>query len=112
MEVGIVLVGLGAMYILSNQNQQKSKSDIKHYYQKKEGFLGNHRSRLANPRVHNYPVEGKGNVKDSTLYYSGASNNTEMPRTNMSIGSSIKDNQSDQFQSLTGENMKNKTPIF
>ena len=59
MEVGIVLVGLGAMYILSNQNQQKSKSDIKHYYQKKEGFSGNHRSRLANPRVNNYPVEEK-----------------------------------------------------
>ena len=106
MEVGIVLVGLGAMYILSNQNQQKSKTDIKHYYQKKEGFSGNHRSRLANPRVNNYPVEGKGDVKNSTLYYSGANNNTEMPQTNMSIGSTIKDNQSDKFQSLTGENVR------
>lgn len=47
MEVGIVLVGLGAMYILSNQGQPKNGSDIKHY-KRKEGF-GNHRSNLANP---------------------------------------------------------------
>ena len=64
MEVGIVLVGLGAMYILSNQGQQKTGSDIKHY-KRKEGF-GNHRSNLANPPVNNYPVEEKGSVKRST----------------------------------------------
>ena len=106
MEVGIVLVGLGAMYILSNQNQQKSNVNVKHYYQKKEGFSGNHRSRLANPPVNNYPVEEKGQVKKSTLYYSGASNDTEMPQTNMNIGSTLNENQADQFESLTGERMR------
>ena len=37
MEVGIVLVGLGAMYILSNQGQQKIGSDIKHYKRLNKG---------------------------------------------------------------------------
>jgi hypothetical protein len=105
MEVGIVLVGLGAMYILSNQGQQKIGSDIKHY-KRKEGF-GNHRSNLANPPVNNYPVEEKGSVKTSTLYYSGANNNTEKPQTNMDIGSNLtQPGQVDKFKSLTGESMR------
>ena len=105
MEVGIVLVGLGAMYILSNQAQQKINSDIKHY-KRKEGF-GNHRSNLANPSVNNYPVEEKGSVKRSTLYYSGANNNTEKPQTNMDIGSNIsQQGQVNKFTSLTGESIR------
>ena len=105
MEVGIVLVGLGAMYILSNQGQQKIGSDIKHY-KRKEGF-GNHRSNLANPPVNNYPVEEKGSVKRSTLYYSGANNNTEMPQTNMDIGSNLAQNSEvGKFKSLTGESIR------
>ena len=105
MEVGIVLVGLGAMYILSNQNQEKS-SEIKHYIPKREGFSGNHRSRLANPPVKNFPVEQRGDVKNSTLYYSGASNNEEMPQTNMDIGSSFQETDSGKFTSLTGEKIR------
>lgn len=105
MEVGIVLVGLGAMYILSNQNQEKS-SEIKHYIPKREGFSGNHRSRLANPPVKNFPVEQRGDVKNSTLYYSGASNNEEMPQTNMDIGSSLQQPESGKFTSLTGEKIR------
>jgi len=105
MEVGIVLVGLGAMYILSNQGQQKHNSDIKHY--KKEGFSGNHRTQLANPPVNNYPVEQKGDVKRSTLYYSGANNDTEIPQTNMDIGSNLTEStEVGKFQSLTGENVR------
>ena len=105
MEVGIVLVGLGAMYILSNQNQEKS-SEIKHYIPKREGFSGNHRSKLANPPVKNFPVEQRGDVKNSTLYYSGANNNEEMPQSNMNVGSSFQQTDSGKFTSLTGEKIR------
>ena len=105
MEVGIVLVGLGAMYILSNQGAKKSDSNIRNYV-KKENFTGaNHRSRLANPPTVNYPVEQKGDVKKSTLYYSGASNNTEIQQYNP--GTNLTETKvTDKFTSLTGEKMR------
>ena len=51
MEVAIPIVGLGAMYLISNQNKEEER----------DGFTGtqNTSRRLPNTRLplHNYPVE-------------------------------------------------------
>ena len=59
-----------------------------------------------NHKVQSFPVEEKGDVKNSTLYYSGASNNEEMPQSNMDIGSSFQQTDSGRFTSLTGEKIR------
>ena len=66
MEVAIPIVGLGAMYLISNQNKEKER----------DGFIGtqNTSRRLPNTNtaVHNYPVENKNaslliTINDSTV---------------------------------------------
>ena len=112
MEVAIPIVGLGAMYLISNQNKEKER----------DGFIGtqNTSRRLPNTNtpVHNYPVENKNASKNNILSYSGANPDSDLKPYNPSGNIKTEISQKN-FRSLTGNNMNpnelkhnNMVPFF
>ena len=124
MELVIPLIGLGAMYIISNQNNEEKK---KEYETMRENFTGNTNQRLFNhgfktnlktPQK-NYPVENKELVKKDINYYSGANPNVEMPNYNPKMKEQDTQKDVHNFKSLTGKEMdpcelkhNNMVPFF
>ena len=111
MEVAIPIVGLGAMYLISNQNKEDER----------DGFIGmqNTSRRLPNTRTPpgNYPVENKNAQKNNILSYSGANPDSDLKPYNPSGNIKTEISQKN-FTSLTGNNMNpnelkhNNIPIF
>jgi len=112
MEIAIPLVALGAMYIISNQKKDKEKKT-------NEGFSSTKRKNNT-LLTKNYPVEDttKTRYSKELNYYSGATDNTEMPKYN--AGSAATSQMSERkFNSLTGEEISpselthnNEVPFF
>ena len=115
MEIAIPVVALGAMYIISNQ---KKKKPVK----KNEGFErhGSNRKKPSGELIEkNFPVEDTTQQRYARdlNYYTGATDNTEMPKYNP--GSAVASGNDQKFQSLTGESMNpeelthnNEVPFF
>lgn len=95
-EVAIPLMAMGAMYIISNQNKEKEQFTVR-----------NSSTRLpnTNPMVKNYPVLDKNAVKYEISSYKGANPDTELKPYNPA-GNIKTENSSNQFVSLTGNQMK------
>ena len=124
MELVVPLIGLGAMYIISNQNNEKKK---KEYQTMRENFTGNTNERLFNHGFKtnlktpdkNYPVENKELVKKDINYYTGANPNVEMPNYNPKMKEESTQKDVHNFKSLTGNQMdpcelthNNMVPFF
>tara|TARA_B110000008_G_scaffold277355_1_gene318438 strand:+ start:1059 stop:2813 length:1755 start_codon:yes stop_codon:yes gene_type:complete len=112
MEVAIPIVGLGAMYLISNQNKEDER----------DGFTGmqNTSRRLPNTRTppRNYPVENKNTQKNNILSYSGANPDSDLKPYNPSGDIKTEISQKN-FASLTGNNINpnelkhnNMVPFF
>ena len=117
MEIAIPIVALGDMYIISNQKKEKKKNNSIKEKNYKENF-GNRKINTLPEK--NYPVDDTSQqaYKRNLNYYSGANENTELPKYNP--GSNITDQyKSTKFESLTGETMSpeelthnNEVPYF